>query len=187
MPFWGTVAAVMLLGAPPCSSAASGPAASPDDVTGAWQHHKVTFTYIGFTAFFTCSGLEDRVRQILVHLGARKDATVSATGCRGPIDSPSGSIWVDADFYSLAAADSAAPGTVKARWTPLEVSPGRPHFMGAGDCELVQGMKDVITKNFALRDVEYNTSCFPHQVSLAGFKVKGQALRAVPASSAVQG
>jgi hypothetical protein len=113
---------------------------------------------------------------------------VSATGCPGPIDTPSGTAWVDADFYSLAPADDAAESDrVKAHWTPLQVSPRRPQFMGAGDCELIQGMKDLITKNFSLRNVEYNTSCFPHQVSIAGFEVKGQALRAVPEASAVKG
>ena len=76
---------------------------------------------------------------------------------------------------------------VKAHWTALQVSPRRPHFMGGGDCELMQGMKDLITKNFTLRNVEYNTSCFPHDISLAGFELKGQALRAVPESNPVQG
>jgi hypothetical protein len=187
----GAAAAVILLsGATARSGAAPEPAVSPpgDVVSGAWQHHKVTFTYMGFTALFTCSGLEDHVRQILVHLGARKDAKVSATGCPGPIDTPSGSAWVDADFYSLAPADNPAePDAVKAYWTTLQVSPRRPHFMGGGDCELMHGMKDLITKNFTLRNVEYNTSCFPHDISLAGFELKGQALRAVPDSNPVQG
>jgi hypothetical protein len=189
MSFWGAAAAILLSGASAQSGAASeaaGPAG--DVVSGAWQHHQVRFTYIGFTALFTCSGLEDHVRQILVHLGARKDAKVSATGCPGPPDTPSGSAWVDADFYSLAPTDNPAePDMVKAHWTTLQVSPRRPQFMGGGDCELMQGMKDLITKNFTLRNVEYNTSCFPHDVSLAGFELKGQALRAVPESNAVKG
>ncbi len=189
MSFWGATAAVILVSAAPARSGATSEPASPagDVVSGAWQHHKVTFTYVGFTAFFTCSGLEEHVRQLLVHLGARKDAKVSATGCPGPIDTPSGSAWVDADFYSLAPTDSAAADVVKAHWTPLQVSPRRPQFMGPGDCELMQGMKDLITKNFTLRNVEYNTSCFPHDVSWAGFELKGQALRVVPEPSAVKG
>jgi hypothetical protein len=51
--------------------------------------------------------------------------------------------------------------------------------MGDGDCELIQGMKDLIIKNFSLRDIEYRTSCVPHEVSMDAYAVKGQALRAV--------
>ena len=112
-----------------------------DVVNGTWQHHKATFNYVGFTTLYTCDGLEDHVRQILVHLGARKDARVSASGCPGPYNAPSRTAWVNADFYTLApAAEAGAPDTVKARWTALEVTPRRPNFMGDGDCELVQGM-----------------------------------------------
>jgi hypothetical protein len=176
----------------PVSDAADGAAATPpagvtaptDLVAGAWQHHKVTFSYFGITSLFTCDGLEDHVRQILLHLGARRDAKVRASGCPGPYNAPSRSAFVDADFYSLAlAADAKGADTVKASWTPLEVTARRPDFMGDGDCELIQAMKDLIIKNFALRDVEYRANCVPHEQWMDSFAVKGQALRAVPLKS----
>lgn len=167
-----------------CAAAETADTPSGEIVAGTWQHHQVKFDYFGFTSLYTCSGLQDQVRQILLHIGARKDIKVTAIGCEGPIDTPSGSLGVNADFYSLApVADTKGSGTVKARWTPLEVTPRRPGFMGQGDCELVQRMKDLITKNFSLRDIEYRTSCFPHELSMDGFAVKGQALRALPAKS----
>jgi hypothetical protein len=161
---------------------------SAEVVDGAWQHHRVSFSYVGFTTLYTCDGLEDHVRQILLHLGARADVHVTASGCPGPFNAPSHSAFVDAEFYALAPAGEAASATVKARWTALEVTARRPSFMGDGDCELVQEMKDLITKNFSLRNVEYRTKCFPHDVTLDEFSVKGQALRAVPqVSDAVTG
>jgi hypothetical protein len=51
--------------------------------------------------------------------------------------------------------------------------------MDDGDCELIQGMKDLIMKNFNLRNIEYRTNCVPHEVSMDAYTVKGQALRAV--------
>jgi hypothetical protein len=183
---WVGLAGLMLIGLScglPLSGAAAEPAAASttDVVSGAWQHHNVTFSYYGVTARFTCDGLEDHVRQILLHLGARKDLTVYANGCPGPINTPSNSAFVHADFYALApAAGADGSDRVMARWTALEVTPRRPGFMGDGDCELIQGMKDIITKNFSLRDVEYRTSCFPHSISMDGFAVKGQALKALP-------
>ncbi len=189
------VGATAMLAWPSGSSriaAAETAAAAPADVvSGEWQHRRRTFAYQGFTTLYTCDGLADHVRQILLYLGARKDLKVIATGCPGPFNSPSRSAFVNVDFHALvpgaAAPGAAVPGaaapaseTLKARWAPIELAPQRPNFMGVGDCELIQGMKDFITKNFTLRAVEYRTSCFPNQATLNGFSVKGEALRALP-------
>jgi hypothetical protein len=154
-----------------------------DVVSSQWQHHKVKFNYVGFTTLYTCDGLETHVRQILLHLGARKDVHVTAAGCPGPYDSPSHTAWVGADFYALAPADAGQPDAVQARWTALSVTPQRPSFMGEGDCELVQEMKPLITENFTLRNVDYRTDCFPREITLNGFSVTGQALRPLPLSA----
>jgi hypothetical protein len=186
MPVWGVFAALAV----PLGSVAAETAAAPPNevVTGAWQHHKVTFNYTGLTSLYTCSGLEDHVRQILVHLGARKDLHVSAIGCPGRLNTPSRSAWVNTDFYTLAPApDAVGPDAVRAQWTALEVVPLRPSFMGDGDCELVDQMKDLITHNFSLRDVEYRARCVPNELYMNGYAVRGQALRAVATPNAVKG
>jgi hypothetical protein len=184
---WGAVAVLSgLTGGAPSDRAAAQSPDTPlaDVVTSAWQHHKVKFNYVGFTSLYTCDGLEDHVRQILLHIGARKDINVRASGCPGPNNAPSHMAWVYADFYTLApAADASGSDTVQARWTQLEVTPIRPNFMGDGDCELIEQMKPLITQNFSLRNIEYRTDCFPHQIVLDGFAVKGQALRALPMSA----
>jgi len=185
MSLWGAVAVLGGLSCGlPSNSAAADTAASPsaDIVAGSWQHHTVTFNYFGITSLYTCDGLEDQVRRILLHLGARKDARVDASGCPGPFNAPSRTAWVKADFHTLAPV-AGGSDTVKARWTGLEVTPRHPDFMGDGDCELIQGMKDLIIKNFSLRDIEYRTSCVPHEVSMDAYAVKGQALRAVTSNS----
>ncbi|MEP6884432.1 MAG: hypothetical protein ABJC66_06765 [Gammaproteobacteria bacterium] len=175
--------------AAPAPAAELATGSTADVVSSEWQHHKLTFNYVGFTTLYTCDGLEDHVRQLLLHLGARKDLKVRASGCPGPFNSPSRSAWVNVDFYALVpAAEAPGSDTVKAQWTALELTPRRPNFMGGGDCELIQGMKDLITKNFSLRSLEYRTSCFPNEVTLDGFSVKGQALRALQTQpSAVTG
>jgi hypothetical protein len=95
---------------------------------------------------------------------------------------PSHSAWIHTDFYTLEPADPAsATDTVRAFWAPREVTPQRPYFMGAGDCELVEQMKDLISKSFALRDVLYRTDCVPHEITLDAFTIKGQVLVPVPA------
>ena len=56
--------------------------------------------------------------------------------------------------------------------------------MGRGDCELVGELKDLISKNFSLRDLNYRTDCVPHQLTLDDFSVKAQALKPLPAAVA---
>lgn len=163
--------AVSLLAAP------SGAETDASTVPSAWQHHKGTFTYSGYTTVFTCEGLGEQVRRILKHFGARDDLKVSVGGCsRGP-STRLRNAWVDVDFYALApAAESAPPSAVQARWTGLDVTPRRPSFMGNGDCELIQGMKDVVISNFSLRGVDYRTSCTPNSQSIADFSIKAEGL-----------
>ena len=182
----GRVLAVAILPLSLAAAAADTPVAA-DIVPGVWQHHKVTISYFGITAAYSCDGLEEHVRNILLHLGARKDAKVYANGCpRGP-EVPSHTAWIETDFYTLAPADGSVADAVKAHWAAREVTPRRPFYMGDGDCELIQEMKDLVLKNFSLRDVQYRTDCVPHQIVLDGFGINGQALIAVDQPGAGKG
>jgi len=162
------------------SWAAAPAEASGQVVTGAWQHHHVNFTYYGITALYSCDSLENNVRALLLHLGARKDAKVMARGCPHGYSVPGHNALVDVDFYALSPS-SDANDTVQAQWMPVLVNSTHPSFMGRGDCELIDQMKDLISKNFSLREVSYRTDCVPHQVSIDGFTIKAQALKELPA------
>src|SRR5664279_122525 len=98
-----TVAAIALAGAAVTPAAESPPASPAPPVAAQWKAQRLDFSYTGFTTRYTCDGLEDKVRQILLEFGARKDLKVRATGCesgpRGP-DYPSRFAWVNAEFYS---------------------------------------------------------------------------------------
>lgn len=158
-------------------------AGAAEIVAGAWQHRNVAFNYVAFTSLYTCDGLEDHVRQILRYLGARKDVRVSATGCPGSFQTPSSTSFVKTDFYSLVQGDPAGSERVQASWTALSLTPRRPDFVGEGDCELVLAMKDLISRNFSLRELQYRTACIPNEVSLDSFAVKGRVLKALPSNS----
>ncbi|MCC7461587.1 MAG: hypothetical protein IT480_03890 [Gammaproteobacteria bacterium] len=162
-------------------SAVVAAADSPAVEQANWQHVKAKFNYFGFTSHYTCHGIEGKVGQILELFGARKDPKVVATGCeRGP-GHPSASAWVEVEFDAPAAGAGATPAeTFAAHWAKLEVAPNRPFEMGAGDCELLEQMRDVLTKHFATKDLAYETHCVPHQTSLGAYSIKGQVLKASP-------
>jgi hypothetical protein len=162
--------------------------AATDTAAATWTEHKSSFQYLGFTSFYTCAGLEAKVKLVLMHLGARGDLKVSATGCsRDGVDQPSPYARVEVTFYALAPLNESAVsdeksafGVMATRWTTFQLSAGRPSFMGQGECELIQHMQDMIEKGFSLRDLQYRTSCFPGQIGLADFAISGQVLRLNP-------
>jgi hypothetical protein len=157
--------------------------AAPTDqvVFGTWNHREVDFNYYGMTASYSCDGLENNIRALLKYLGARGDVKVSARGCpKGPT-TPGRYASVHLDFYALSPiVDASAPNTVKAFWAPLEVSPTRPYYMGHGDCELLQQMKDLISQNFSLQDLSYHTDCLPREVNIDDIAIKARVLRMAP-------
>jgi hypothetical protein len=159
-----------------CSSTAQ--PSTPQPVTlASWQHHHATFYYFGLTSLYTCDGLKGKVTQILLYLGARPDLKVETTAC-AHLTAPVHSAYVTADFDTLTVASSATAPTVKGQWKPFIVAPHRPNFMGVGECELINQMKPSITAGFSLRDLQYDTSCFPRSVTIADYSVKGETLAA---------
>jgi hypothetical protein len=173
-----------------CLCGTGGPvlAASPrgEVVTGAWQHHHANFSYYGITSLYSCDSLESNIRSLLEYLGARKGVAVNARGCPGGSSVPSRNAIIDVDFYSLAPSTD-SQDAVQAQWMPVVVNSTHPYFMGRGDCELIDEMKDLITKNFSLRDLDYRTDCTPHEVNIDDFSIQAQVPKALPAPRAAKG
>jgi len=60
--------------------------AAPTAVTGipmaaVWREQHLDFFYMGRTSRYTCDGLRDKVRAMLLDLGARRDLKIAAIGC----------------------------------------------------------------------------------------------------------
>jgi len=171
--------AVLLAQAAPSPGAATEKSAA-ESIPSAWQHHKVQFDYFGVTTLYSCDGLEVQVSRILQFFGARKDLKVQARGCiRGP-NAPNNSILVFTDFYTLAPlATPSGTDTIKAQWSPLDMSAHRPSFMSEGDCELLEDMKPLISQHFSPRELDYRTNCTPREINIASYAVKGEFLRVI--------
>jgi len=161
-----------------CAAAYAAPTPTPEAT--AWQHHSAKFNFSGFTSAYTCDGMEGKVREIMRFLGARKDLQVSAQGCPRGANSPSHMVWVTLEFDTLAPAPAGAATAdlVPAQWTEFRLTAQRPFFMG--DCELIEAMKPMLTANFSLRALDYSTTCTPHEVTFADFRIKGEVLKADP-------
>ncbi len=139
-----------------------------------WQHHQELIDYYGVTETYTCTGIEDKMRQLLLYLGARPDLKITPL-CSRQL-APMRQVFVRIDFYSLAPATEGAAEALSAHWAPLNIRPSDPLFRDRGECELFQNVKQVLTKDFTIRDVRYDTDCTPNDTTLQDYRVTGEVL-----------
>jgi hypothetical protein len=148
----------------PRMSAAGDPSSDP---TGVWQKHEYAFVYMGFTSTYSCDGLADKIRLLLIAAGARPDAKARPGACASGFGRPDKFARADLTFYTLAPAGSDASGTsqVAATWRPVSIAERSPRELHAGDCELVEQFRNNVLPMFATRNIDDHTTCIPHQDS----------------------
>jgi hypothetical protein len=175
--------AVLLAGAVFLLSAAS---RADDDAaaggSGTWQSHKYSFQFLGFTSTYSCDGLADKLRIVLLAAGARSDVKSQPGACASGFGRPDRFARADLTFYTLAPADpsAAASGAVKGIWRPVTFAARRPRELGIGDCELIDQFRQQVLPMFTTRDVINNTTCIPHQDSGSNIDLRFESFTAVP-------
>ncbi len=183
----GTPSAVAATGAGAAGDATSG---SADDVSGTapgtpqearWVKKKINFTYQGFTTRYSCQGLRDKVRDVLLQLGARKsDLNVHEIGCTTNIGRPDPFPTVGGTFFVLEPASSSTEHAVHAEWQTVNVRVGTPGLDTAGQCELVEQVRQKILPLFTTRDVKLKQNCIPHQLTPSGSSLSVEVLKPAP-------
>jgi hypothetical protein len=147
---------------------------------GAWKEQRLNFLYMGRTARYSCEGLRDKMRALLLVLGARRDLTVSVSSCGGP--SSSLSMMFSSPVLEDAAARPLHPGDLAAvdvRYEPFTLSRDPFRNFGIGDCELVEQFVRKILPKFVTRGVQQDITCVPYQLSGSRYFVRGEVLKAV--------
>ncbi len=145
-----------------------------------WTPKELRFVYMGFTSHYSCDGLRDKMRSILLQLGARPDLTVREVPCSGLAGRPTEFPGVTVHMNVLAPWDPAkAPPNatpVPAHWKDVEISTDRDPLREAGDCELIEQVKSRVLPLFYARHVDYHSSCIPNQLQIGGTQLKADVL-----------
>jgi hypothetical protein len=160
--------------------AASGWSAGPDtggSTRAVWKEQRLSFLYMGRTSRYSCDGLRDKMRALLLNLGARRDLSITALGCedaaaqvrRGSLG-PSLAIV----FSSLRADDS---GPVDARFETFTITSDAFHNMEIADCEFVEEFAHQVLPKLATRNLKQDITCVPFQQSGGRFLIRGEVLR----------
>jgi len=150
-------------------------AATADAPTQAvWKAKEFNLTYMGFTTKYSCEGLRDKVKTILLTLGARKDDLhVVETGCIEPFrPSPLPGVRVKmsvlepvSDQGGAANTGAGSDAVVTAHWKPVQLKLDADSVTEAGECELVEQVKRQVLPLFATRDVKFSfVDCVPHHL-----------------------
>jgi len=156
----GALAALALLSTSPTWAADGQPAV--------WKQKQLHFLFQGFTAHYSCDGLEDKIRHVVKELGARGDFEVHASGCAAPFGRPDPFPAVNIRMSVLVPAPDDAPAAdlVAAHWQRVDLHLDRDPVWEAGDCELLEQIKQTLLPLFATRNVEFTSNCVPHQLQL---------------------
>jgi hypothetical protein len=174
--------AAILAGALLLSTATLADDSSPSGGAGTWQSHKYTFQFMGFTTTYSCDGLADKLRIVLLAAGARADVKTVPGACASGFGRPDKFARADLTFYTLTPADSgaAAAGAVQGVWRPVAFAARQPQRLALGDCELMEQFRQQVLPMFTTRDVVNNTTCIPHQESGSNIDLRFESFTAVP-------
>jgi hypothetical protein len=181
-------AAALLVGVPERAANGASPVAG-NPVAAVWRERHIDFVYLGRTTRYSCDGLRDKVRAMLLDLGARHDLKIVAIGClpddRLRVNSlqPSLDIIFSAPALPDAAAKPQRPGDLAAtdaRFEQFTIASDAFRNMGIGDCELVEEFTRQILPKLATRDVRQDITCAPMQQSGSRFLVRGEILKTLP-------
>ncbi|HME38507.1 MAG TPA: hypothetical protein VKG63_06050 [Steroidobacteraceae bacterium] len=148
---------------------------------GVWQKHEYSFVFMGFTTTYSCDGLADKIKVLLIAAGARGDAKSQPGACASGFGRPDKFARADLTFYTLApvAADTPADSKrVDAVWRPVSFSRRSPRELGIGDCELIEQFRNNLLPMFNARNVDNHTTCVPHQESGSVINLRFESLAA---------
>jgi hypothetical protein len=152
-----------------------------------WKEQHLEFSYMGRTARYSCEGLRDKMRSLLLDLGARRDLKVSVFACNESAPLLKGYLGprLGIVFSSPALPEAAAQplhagdlSPVDARYESFTLTSDAFRNFGIGDCELVEEFSRQILPKLATKDVKQDITCVPYQASGSRFFVRGEILRA---------
>ena len=169
-----TLAAALLLGSSPTWSSAAETAAQSEPAV--WVQKEVNFRYVGFTTKYSCDGLRDRMRRILLQLGARDDLRMTGYGCIG-VNSPETTPGVRIVMHVLQPpAGSSSGQTVAAHWKSVDLLSDRDLLDAARDCELISQVDRDVLPLFAARHVDYSATCSAYTPLVGGTRLKADVM-----------
>ena len=138
-----------------------------------WAPKELSFVYQGFTTKYSCDGLQDKMKSVLTKLGAH-DIQVRGFGCIR-LARPEPLPGVRIRMKVLQPAGKQGGQAVPAYWQMVDLvarDPGE----AAGDCELIEHIKQKVLPLFTTRNIDYGSTCVPKQLVIGATRLKAEVL-----------
>ena len=166
------------------------PALSVAPPASHWVERKLDYTYQGFTTKYSCDGLRDNVRAVLLALGARKkDLQIHSSGCSRLNGAPEPFPGVTARFWVLVPVtpdDIDRVGNTSVhptQWHTVNLARIQQFRFDQGQCELLEQMKNKALPLFTSRNLLYRSTCVPHQITVGDIQFTVDVLIPAPAAA----
>jgi len=199
-------ALLALLAAISPAGAAEEASAPLEQVSAVWKPQEINFYLHTFTSIYSCRALTDKVRLLLLELGADKGVTVRSVGCfdnefsRMPYLKIKLASPVEATPQVLAELEKSRstrelaarvkgerPNEVTeqfpAQWRKVSLSRGKLGLQ-EGDCELIDELKRKVLPKLAIRIVKDEVNCTPYSLTLGQPRLEVEALAQMPPADA---
>ena len=175
----------------------------PAAVAAVWRAQEISFYFQSFNTLYPCSSLTDKVRRLLLQLGADRNIWVRSTGC------DIGMAMTRTVRIRLVAPAEATPELLAeleksrttrelvarvrgerpeavdvaaqfpARWRKVSLSRTATN-LDSGDCELIDEIKRQVLPKLAVRVVRDDLRCSPYQYSGGPVRLELEALMVMP-------
>ena len=174
----------------------------PMPIPAVYFDRDIEFAYMGHTSYYTCDGLKSKVTQILRQMGVKPGFKVTIGSCfeshgaeRMPTVRIRGAFPTEATPEVLEELEKTSPEREMLRryqGLPTDFDPAVDQFaavrtviifkdgklgpIDAGDCELIEVMRDNVFKPVGMRIIQDRMRCQPGQVSMGSVDMKVEIL-----------
>jgi hypothetical protein len=141
---------------------------------------------MGVTSTYSCDGLADKLKVLLIAAGARRDAKSQAGACASGFGRPDKFASATLTFYTLAPAGADTSPDAKpvgAVWRPVALSARSPRGLALGDCEVVEQFRNSVLPMFTTRNLVSHMTCIPNQLSGSNIDLRFESLAAAPSAA----
>jgi hypothetical protein len=176
-----------------------------EPVQAIWKKQEISFYFHSFTTFYSCSGLESKLERIMRALGVHAQVRVRSADCPSSVARMPRVVMritgaVEATPDALAERDKnksvrelaeRVRGRGKstdpldsleqfpAQWRRVALNRGRLN-LEPGDCELIEELQRKVLPKLAVRVVDDDLRCSPHQLTLGQPRLEVDALMEMP-------